>query len=95
VLIPVTASNIPELLLADPRFEQATRNVVFWHKKISQILWLFSIIANQLFFRLYPLYPMASVPWKIHHTGNLSEGTFSHHISYTINPEAIPRSLMD
>jgi len=44
---------------------------------------------------LHPLYPMASVPWKIHHTGNLSEGTFSHHVSYTINPEAKPRSPMD
>ena len=44
MLIPVTASNIPELLLADPRFEQSTRKVVFWHKKISQILWLFQLL---------------------------------------------------
>jgi hypothetical protein len=44
VLIPVTASNIPELLLADPRFEQSTRNVVFWHKKFSRILWLFQLL---------------------------------------------------
>lgn len=44
MLIPVTASNIPELLLADPRFEQSTRKVIFWHKKISQILSLFQLL---------------------------------------------------
>lgn len=44
MLISVTASNIPELLLADPMFEQSMRNIVFWHKKISQILWLLQLL---------------------------------------------------
>jgi len=71
VLIPVTASNIPELLLADPRFEQATRNVVFWHKKISQILWLFSIIANELFFGC-----ILFIQWRQFHGKYTTLGTF-------------------
>ena len=44
---------------------------------------------------LHHLNSMTSVPWKIHHTGNLSEVYISTSWKYTIYPEATQRSPMD
>lgn len=95
MLIPVTASNIPELLLADPRFEHSTRNVVFWHMKISQILWLFQLLqincSSAVSSLTNGISSMQNTPhWEPY-------GRIHFHItgSYTIDPEAIPRSPMD
>jgi len=95
VLIPVTASNIPELLLADPTFEHSTRNVVFWHMKISQILWLFQLLQINCSSAVSSLTNGISSVQNTPHWEPFGRIHFHITGSYTINPEAIPRIPMD
>lgn len=68
-----TASNIPNYCLQISGLSSQQEMLYFGTWKFHKFYGCFSYCKSTVL-RLYHLYPMASVPWKIHHTGNFLEG---------------------